>query len=240
MSNTQKIQWKRLSVEGAAIVVSILLAFSIDAWWDNRQERIEEHRILESLKVEFLTNAENIPRYIAGHQKSAKYTLALLEAMKAADSGSTLQYPVAKFRQVLGHNSTDPQSGALDAILQSGELRFVSNAAIRERLAAWPRLVVDATENEYLLRDLWGPKLIEALAKDIDLTILSDLSDACSEDPMLEHCATLKISLPRNTVVIAYLMQTYGFAREGARELGLLVEEANNIITLINQELSKH
>ncbi len=43
------IDWPRLLAEGAAIVVSILLAFGIDAWWDDRQERIEERKILLGL-----------------------------------------------------------------------------------------------------------------------------------------------------------------------------------------------
>ncbi len=238
MSKTQKIQWKRLSVEGAAIVTSILLAFAIDAWWDDRHERIEERRILESLKAEFLSNAELIPSYIEGHRRSAEYTWALLNAMKSAEPGSTIRYPAAKFMQVLGHSSTDPQRGALDAILQSGELRYVTNPAIRERLAAWPRLVVDATENEDLLRNLWDPKLLEALAKDVDLTIIGDVDDTCWEDPTLEQCAAIEISLPRNTEVMAYLYEIGRYADEGVRELGLLVEEANDIVILINQELA--
>ena len=40
--------------EGAAIVVSILLAFSIDAWWDRRGEIQEEASFLESLREEIL------------------------------------------------------------------------------------------------------------------------------------------------------------------------------------------
>jgi hypothetical protein len=240
MSNTQKIQWKRLSVEGAAIVASILLAFAIDAWWDNRYEHKEERRILESLKEEFLSNAELIPVYIERHKSSAEHTMALLQAMMAAEPGSTLRYPAAQFAQVLGHSSTNPQSGALDAILQSGELRYVSNRVIRERLAAWPRLMVDATENEDLLRSLWDPKLLEALAKDVDMTVLVDMDEACWTDPTLEQCTAIEISLPRDTEIMAYLTQTFGFAREGARELDLLVEEANNIVTLINQELMTH
>jgi len=31
MAETERIPWKRLTVEGAAIIVSILLAFAIDA-----------------------------------------------------------------------------------------------------------------------------------------------------------------------------------------------------------------
>jgi hypothetical protein len=38
----QKIQWKRLSVEAVAIVASILFAFAIDAWWDDRQKAGDE------------------------------------------------------------------------------------------------------------------------------------------------------------------------------------------------------
>ncbi len=32
------IEWKRLITEGGVIVVSILLAFAIDAWWHERQQ----------------------------------------------------------------------------------------------------------------------------------------------------------------------------------------------------------
>jgi len=38
---TEKIPWKRLVLEATAIVASILLAFAIDAWWDERQDRKE-------------------------------------------------------------------------------------------------------------------------------------------------------------------------------------------------------
>src|SRR5210317_1036044 len=131
MSDTQKIQWKRLSVEAAAIVTSILLAFSIDAWWENRLERIEELRILDTLRAEFLSNIESIPSYIERHQISADYTKELLDLMRAAEPGSTLRYAAAKLARVLAHSTTNPHSGALDAILQSGELRYLSNPAIR-------------------------------------------------------------------------------------------------------------
>lgn len=35
----KRIPWQRISVEAAAIVVSILLAFGIDAWWESERER---------------------------------------------------------------------------------------------------------------------------------------------------------------------------------------------------------
>jgi hypothetical protein len=236
MNDTQAIQWRRLSIEAAAIVASILLAFSIDAWWDDRLESLDEDRILDTLRAEFLSNIESIPTYIERHQVSAAYTQELLDMMTETEPGSTLSYPADKLMRVLVHFTTDPHIGALDAILQSGELRYISNPNIRERLVTWPRLVADATENEDLLQTLWGPKLIEALAKEVDLTKLPDRA-ACWEHPMPEQCAATEISLPRNTEVIAYLIQTGDYTNEGARELGLLVEEAKEIVHLIDQEL---
>lgn len=56
------IQWKRLSVEAFVIVASILLAFSIDAWWDTRQSVSRERELLASLELgiqNHIAQAEN-------------------------------------------------------------------------------------------------------------------------------------------------------------------------------------
>ncbi len=38
MAGKESVAWKRAGVETTAIVMSILLAFAIDAWWENPQE----------------------------------------------------------------------------------------------------------------------------------------------------------------------------------------------------------
>ena len=229
---------KYLLAEGLLIVISILIAFAIDAWWAERQDRTEERRILESLKAEFQANAETIPEFIDEHQRSARYTTALARTMNKAGPGGSFGINTADLAQVIQHRSTDPQRGALDAILQSGELRYISNPKIRQRLAGWPRLVVDATENETLLRTQWGPMLFEASAKNADLSPFQDMDLACWGDPTLEQCQTSQVTLNWNTEIIGYLNPVSGYTNEAARELGLLVEEANNIVALIDQELT--
>jgi hypothetical protein len=47
MSRADKIPWKRLSVEALAIVGSILLAFAIDAWWEDLARSSDEVESLE-------------------------------------------------------------------------------------------------------------------------------------------------------------------------------------------------
>ena len=58
MNEVQKIQRKRIFVEAAAIIASILLAFAIDAWWDERSSQADERAILSSL-LEELHSFEN-------------------------------------------------------------------------------------------------------------------------------------------------------------------------------------
>ena len=64
MINTREIPWPRILAEGTAVVVSILLAFAIDAWWDERKERDDERDVLLALKAEFEANAQAYLRRI--------------------------------------------------------------------------------------------------------------------------------------------------------------------------------
>ena len=65
MSKVSEIPWPRILAEGTAIVVSILLAFSIEAWWTDRQEQAEQERILLALKKEFETNLATIEEQLS-------------------------------------------------------------------------------------------------------------------------------------------------------------------------------
>ena len=53
MAQHQIIPWKRLAIETIAIVSSILLAFAIDAWWNERNERQFEQETLVGLEAEY-------------------------------------------------------------------------------------------------------------------------------------------------------------------------------------------
>ena len=52
MQNSQNISWKRIFVEAAAIIGSILFAFAIDAWWIQKAESAKERDVLETLLVD--------------------------------------------------------------------------------------------------------------------------------------------------------------------------------------------
>lgn len=53
MITDRTIPWRRIAVEGIAIVASILLAFAIDAWWEDRQRAETEQVVLQTLLSDF-------------------------------------------------------------------------------------------------------------------------------------------------------------------------------------------
>ena len=142
----QDIPWKRLIVEGTAIVVSILLAFGIDAWWQDRQIRTEEHEVLQGLQEEFLAIREVLKRHSAQHQESLK---SLEDVLAVSDTSQELVETVeTAIRELLTPNTTDISNGTLHALLASGRLEMLSNKALRKRLVNWEREIGEVWDDQ--------------------------------------------------------------------------------------------
>ncbi|HEY5701486.1 MAG TPA: hypothetical protein VIT83_05305, partial [Gammaproteobacteria bacterium] len=139
MSNSQTIPWKRLTAEVAAIVISILLAFSIDAWWDGRKDKLEEREILIGLEVEFVDLRDRLDQWAQFNRTGVQFIERFL-----SDSVSemNLRSIESAFTYASLVNVLD-QGGALDALLASGRLEQISDRSIRIRLVKWPDWLED-------------------------------------------------------------------------------------------------
>jgi hypothetical protein len=134
MIETQNIPWKRLSVEAAAIVASILLAFAIDAWWENRQDRENEKEYLVSLReeladtIEFAKENEDLRREVVDAHVSL---IAQIQGAKRAPDRdlyewiSLLSHPLQYY----------PPRAVYNDIMASGGISLISSAEIRIALA---------------------------------------------------------------------------------------------------------
>jgi len=147
VSNTRQTQWKRFLVEGVVILVSILLAFTIDAWWNSRIEQQREREQLVSMLAEFkadLTGLDSVLTSIQGHAQNIDTLIALL---KAADDE-----PVQVSGPLLGSSITwrtsDVSTSALDALMASGDLNLLRNTELRTNLAGFPAFLSDVREDE--------------------------------------------------------------------------------------------
>ncbi len=142
MSETQNIQWKRLSVEAAAIVASILFAFAIDAWWDRHQESEIETAYRQDLLVEMReARAE-----LAGDDERRRAILSAIDSLQK--ESATRSVPDTTLMEWILLATRNPAFFPPDAVFQdlllSGNLRVIRSNELRYALSNYsqehPRL----------------------------------------------------------------------------------------------------
>jgi hypothetical protein len=148
MADSQTIQWRRIAVESVAIVLSILLAFAIDAWWEERQERTAEAEILVGLKQEFQDTQALINDKLAqyGNMKTAVAQLLVAHEQKAWQyEAMTID---GAFQWLITPTSIEFGGGVLDAVISAGRLEIISDKTLRSKLAGWQAMMNEVRDDE--------------------------------------------------------------------------------------------
>jgi hypothetical protein len=133
---TRSIPWPRILAEGVAIVVSILLAFGIQAWWEGRQERVQEQEILAGLQREL----QEISDVIDEDLRDTEAAQSLLRTFLAMtpDQASRIPPDSAYFTVLLPITRAYAQPrprGFIDATVSSGKLGLIRDASLRAALS---------------------------------------------------------------------------------------------------------
>jgi hypothetical protein len=148
MRETHQIPWKRIALEGAVIVVSILLAFAIDAWWDERNERIEESEVLLGLKSEFSRYRDEISKSIEVYANKLPLTAELVVATRSGSWDSKTLDIDAALDTIINPKTHDFGGGVLEALISSGRLELISDNNLRVRLANWSEVFGEVRDDE--------------------------------------------------------------------------------------------
>jgi len=149
MTNTHDIPWKRISAEGIAIVVSILLAFGIQAWWESRQNQAKEVEILAGLELEF----EDQVVILEERRQSIQTALAEVgEFLAAAQRGFWIETDGLiddGLIALLETSTIDLGQGVHDSLISSGRLELLANKRLRNALADWEGVLDEVHDDEF-------------------------------------------------------------------------------------------
>jgi hypothetical protein len=164
--------------EGLVILLSILLAFGIDAWWDERGVRLEVQRELQNVAGELGANRERITQSLAFLDRISEGTTDLLGRLDARPDESVIMVPdtVAWLGQSVPV-SPDLSFGALDALVSSGRLAFVADPVARAGLSQLRGRIGDAEEGQLRLVQLYDAYYMPLLAPSIDLSAVYAVGD---------------------------------------------------------------
>jgi hypothetical protein len=148
------------AAEFFVIVSSILVALAGDAWWDTRVERREEREALMALRGEFTASLRTLQAGERVHERSAEAIQRILQWTgpdPKLPGGDTLATEL--FDAVVRYSTYNDRRGVLDGVIASGALRLIQNDSLRARLAGWPAVVEDLTEDEVLALELRNGEL---------------------------------------------------------------------------------
>ncbi len=137
----------RILIEGSVIVVSILMAFGIDAAWDEYKERQEEQEVLAALKFEYQSNLESIREVIAFHERS-RANIDDMVVRNEAQVRALDRRVLSEFILGLCNPwSFDAILGTTDALISSGKLEILEDPKLRIALTTFINQVQDAVED---------------------------------------------------------------------------------------------
>ena len=139
MKANERVPWKRLSVEAAAIVASILLAVAIDAWWNELQSDRAVGEVLKAVRSEMQFNIEALGISIVHHEE-------IVAAISTAQNNGTVAGLPRK--AVINVEVFEPSTGALDTLVATGLISDIDNTDLRISLGAFARLAQDLNERE--------------------------------------------------------------------------------------------
>ena len=148
MSNSQQIPWKRLFVEAAAIVASILLAFAIDAWWENRQEGYSDFSHLAAVASELRKQRELLDESIAAHQVTITAGRELLDYIASEGTYEPKNGVTVTLSRLVRFYQINAPFGALETAMLAGAIPRMRDSELATSLANWPIAIEDLQEEQ--------------------------------------------------------------------------------------------
>jgi hypothetical protein len=126
----------RLWLEGLVIVLSILAAFLLDAWWTDRESRIELALELTSIRSELELNRQRVHLEIVKLERITAAGDQIRKFMDADPDASTVTIPDSlAWLATVWAPSLGVSLGAVDALIASGHLAQIENPELRSGLA---------------------------------------------------------------------------------------------------------
>jgi hypothetical protein len=202
----------KLALEGAVVVVSILIAFSLDAWWDDKQL---EQVTAEDLAIVEYELAENI-RLVQVTMDILNQVVAakkiLIAELKAHPDSEIVEIEDTTILWSLFSSPTfDPSLGGTDAWIANGRLGGLDSPMLRKRLASVRGKVEDVVEEHHIAREIAVHEIYPLIKDRIgDIGIVGEMVSAGLNPRQSTSVQPIKgsstISIP-NSNALRFLLQ---------------------------------
>jgi hypothetical protein len=185
----RKMPWLKIGTETATIVASILLAFSINAWHEQRVDRALEAEYLQRIGDELRDDKavlESILRDADGNLLSAPDLTEFFDGRMAAGDYQRLVVAIFQFggNPLLGFDMS-----TFDDLVSTGRLRLISDPEVRQAV----QRAYAGLQRLGPLRDPYRDEYMAALLGWIPSSLLQQIRGACPEYGVYSACSDLHL-----------------------------------------------
>ena len=149
MNDGRHIRGSRVLVEMLVVVTSILIAFSLDAWWTSRAEERTGVAHLRALQHDFEQNVARLKVHIEREERIADASRRLLLVANSPTTPSPADSVSNLLGQVFNSGRFDPVMGAYEAVVNSGGLAQIQDDDLRLALAEFASLQAGRYEERF-------------------------------------------------------------------------------------------
>jgi hypothetical protein len=166
----QQRRWRSWLIEGSVIVLSILLAFGIEAWWARRQETLTVRDALAGVADELRAARAELATDGLVHQRLAANTVVLVALMDSSALGDVIAAPDTLVAGLFDQYVSDPPTAVVRAFVSAGLADATSLDPIRRSLFEWMALIQDQRDDQLLARQYGSVELQPFLRSEFDVT----------------------------------------------------------------------
>ena len=235
-----QISWSRVIVEGAVIVASILLAFAIDTWWDNRDRAAQLAEDLRSVAKEMETNRDLLALDVTRLRRYISGTESLLQLLDAHPDAPTVLVQDTMAFYAMAWHTMDPSLGAVDALLASGRLSAIRNPRLRVLIAGLRDQFRDAMEEERLSRELHYSTFLPQVRETLDIRFAWRIAFQfwIVQGGEGSYIAEELIAFPNSLGIRNSIRERSGLYTIGANEMSQLQMQLEEMLTLLDDAIS--
>ena len=155
--------------EALAVLAAILVAFALDAWWDERKEQEAMYEALETVALEVERNLDLIDETIGYNQGQVRLARrALSMSLEELDEMTTEE--LLSFQGMPNYNLITFELGAITAFIEGGFLPVMDDLDLRVLLAGLPRLQIELDEEGNVMQRTMArftPRLTAAMPDEV-------------------------------------------------------------------------
>ncbi len=140
--------WRHIAVEIVIVAVGILIAFSLDSWWQGRKDYSREQTHLHALSADFQENSARLRKVVAREELVEKNAEQLLQMMRSnPDASRDEVWPLLNW--VFSTTQFEPMLVAYDTLVNTGDLALIRDEELRREIVHFASTVKANWEEQF-------------------------------------------------------------------------------------------